>query len=313
MVGGHSFLRTLLQKRMGLFDFLFNKKNNIQPSVDKKILLNEAEKKVKAPSGNMVSAAFAQHWNLIEKTALPCISIKATPSEDLALEQSKFGHYPYMPNHFPYPVDEHGKYMYPLAQINCSELPPLHGYPPSGYLQFFISVSDDVYGMDFENNQSQKNFKVLYFEEAQITTYKADFSFLDEVMSTDYLPVFKPHALQFELSADYVGIGDVRYEEGNGFKIDSICNMYPGMAEDLESEAYIDFSPSGHKIGGYAMFTQEDPRIGESRIKDYIVLLQIDSDDQIMWGDCGVANFFIHPDDLVKKDFSKVAYNWDCS
>ena len=33
----------------------------------------------------------------------------------------------------------------------------------------------------------------------------------------------------------------------------------------------------------------------------------------IMWGDVGVANFFIRPEDLKNKDFSKVLYNWDCS
>ncbi|MDN5490601.1 MAG: DUF1963 domain-containing protein, partial [Acinetobacter sp.] len=33
---------------------------------------------------------------------------------------------------------------------------------------------------------------------------------------------------------------------------------------------------------------------------------------EIMWGDSGVGNFFIHPDDLEKRDFSKVVYNWDC-
>jgi uncharacterized protein YwqG len=32
-----------------------------------------------------------------------------------------------------------------------------------------------------------------------------------------------------------------------------------------------------------------------------------------MFGDVGVANFFITEEDLKKKDFSKVIYNWDCS
>ncbi len=57
-------------------------------------------------------------------------------------------------------------------------------------------------------------------------------------------------------------------------------------------------------------------RIQESitrNFKDYILLLQIVTDDNIMRGDCGVANFFIHPQDLAKKDFSKVMYNWNCS
>jgi len=31
-----------------------------------------------------------------------------------------------------------------------------------------------------------------------------------------------------------------------------------------------------------------------------------------MWGDAGVANFFINSADLINKDFSRVMYNWDC-
>jgi uncharacterized protein YwqG len=37
-----------------------------------------------------------------------------------------------------------------------------------------------------------------------------------------------------------------------------------------------------------------------------------DAENEIMWGDSGVGNFFIHPEDLKKRDFSKVFYNWDC-
>ena len=33
---------------------------------------------------------------------------------------------------------------------------------------------------------------------------------------------------------------------------------------------------------------------------------------EMLWGDVGVCNFFIHPHDLAKRDFSKVLYNWDC-
>ena len=87
---------------------------------------------------------------------------------------------------------------------------------------------------------------------------------------------------------------------------------YPAIAEELEDLSFESFPTNGHKIGGYAYFTQQDPRIGNDKFKDYILLLQIDTDDQIMWGDSGVANFFIHPADLARKDFSKVMYNWDC-
>jgi uncharacterized protein YwqG len=42
------------------------------------------------------------------------------------------------------------------------------------------------------------------------------------------------------------------------------------------------------------------------------LLLQIDSDHKdILWGDEGIANFFIHPEDLEDLEFSEVLYNWD--
>ncbi len=33
---------------------------------------------------------------------------------------------------------------------------------------------------------------------------------------------------------------------------------------------------------------------------------------EIMWGDAGVANFFIEEEDLKNKRFDRVMYNWDC-
>jgi uncharacterized protein YwqG len=70
---------------------------------------------------------------------------------------------------------------------------------------------------------------------------------------------------------------------------------------------------SGHKIGGYAWFTQHDPRDTKA-YKEYVLLLQVDSQlPHICWGDLGVGNFFIHPHDLERMDFSRVLYNWDCT
>ena len=40
--------------------------------------------------------------------------------------------------------------------------------------------------------------------------------------------------------------------------------------------------------------------------------MDTDDDAEIMWGDSGVANFFIQEKDLAAEDFSDVLYNWDC-
>src|SRR4051812_695940 len=88
--------------------------------------------------------------------------------------------------------------------------------------------------------------------------------------------------------------------------LEAIIDEYPAIKKDLETTIYSNFESNGHKIGGYAFFTQFDPRSYDNEFKDYILLLQIDSDDQIMWGDVGAGNLFIHPANLAKKDFSRV-------
>lgn len=296
---------------MGWFDFLKNNKkeevaqpaNNTNPMLDK----------VEIKPGITIARAFAKEWATIAQTKVSYVGIKATPVETMKLEQSKFGHYPKLPAGFAYPKDEAGNYLYPLAQINFSEVPALSGYPSSGLLQFYISVHDDVFGIDFEDNQSQKKFRVLYFEEHEVEDHQTDFSFLQEVMSMDSSPVYKPHALNFSVKDEYIGLGDAGYENNAGKVVQQIADKYPAIKEELEESLYDEFSNSGHKIGGYAFFTQEDPRLYDDIKQHYILLLQIDTDDEIMWGDSGVANFFIHPGDLAKKDFSKVIYNWDCT
>jgi uncharacterized protein YwqG len=293
---------------MGVFDFIFGKKGNTKEPQDQSDLLT----KVEVVPGLRIPKAFAGHWQSIEKDKISSISINADPKDGLALEQSKFGHYPCMPAGFDYPKDAEGRYMYPLAQINFAEVPQLAGYPDSGYLQFYISGFDDVYGLDFDNPQSQKNFRVLYFEESEVQNYKADFSFLDEVLESDMSPVHRPHALHFTKKDEYAGMGDARYENGSKANLLKIAEQYPAIKDELEESLYDSFQANGHKIGGYAYFTQTDPRGYNDKFRNYVLLFQIDSGDDIMWGDVGVANFFIHPDDLAKKDFSKVMYNWDC-
>jgi uncharacterized protein YwqG len=256
--------------------------------------------------------ALSSYRQEIEQTVCSFICIEATPAKDLTLQESKFGHYPLMPLHFEYPRDSQNEYMFPLAQINFNDLPSLAGYPSTGYLQFYISGFDEIYGIDFDNAKAQKNFRVLYFENEEVEQFKTDFSFLEKTMNADYLPLNSPHSLNFFIKEEYIGIGDAQYgkSENNIEKI--ISSKLPEIEDELMDEVYNNCQSNGHKIGGYAYFTQEDPRLYDENLKDYVLLFQMDTDEEIMWGDSGVGNFFIHMDDLANKDFSNVLYNWDC-
>ena len=87
---------------------------------------------------------------------------------------------------------------------------------------------------------------------------------------------------------------------------------YDALAAEPEGEK------TRHQLDGYPYFTQSDPR-GEKPEYDRMdtLLFQLDSDgrgreDLVLWGDCGVGGFFINREDLCRRDFSKVLYNWDC-
>lgn len=83
--------------------------------------------------------------------------------------------------------------------------------------------------------------------------------------------------------------------------------------EQIDEKFYKRFENWGHKLLGYPAFTQSDPRDYKVKYGKYdTLLLQIDSEDDILWGDCGVANFFINKDDLLNKNFDNILYNWDC-
>nr|WP_299908016.1 DUF1963 domain-containing protein [Sphingomonas bacterium] len=41
--------------------------------------------------------------------------------------------------------------------------------------------------------------------------------------------------------------------------------------------------------------------------------MRLTSDDYLLWGDVGEAVFLLPADDLRRRDWSRVAYSWDCS
>jgi uncharacterized protein YwqG len=285
---------------MKFFDF-FRKKKDAPAAQMPTVVL---------PNGKTVSKRVADYLPKLETLDLPCIRIEAVPADNLFQFDSKFGGHPYWPAHKAYPVDSFGNYMYLLAQLNFSQIPPLEGYPDKGLLQFYIAA-DDMYGLNPDNPTAPVNFRVVYFEDTTEVPQE-NFNFLDEQKRESDLPLTRQMQLSFKADTDYFSFSDVRLPEERLDKVmaDLTTEEYRQMEEAL-SEAFPD---NGHKIGGYAYFTQTDPREDNAGTEDWILLLQVDSQNSdICWGDYGVGNFFIHPDALRRKDFSKVLYNWDCT
>lgn len=262
-----------------------------------------------------VPRAFALHWNEIRQPKKTFISIEATQITQPVMGRSGFLVPPMLPVDFPYPLDWLKHPLYPLAQINLRDLPPLEGIPESGFLQFYISGADGMYGLDMENSLSQAGSRVLYFTEDEVKRHQTDFSFLEFNPENDLSPLYDPHEIHFTKHEEYPGGESMESKLFVEQYMKPIAKRYPTIEEELLFEIPFCINNDGHKIGGYPNFTQSDPRMYSGQpesVKEYILLFQMGGDKEIMWGDAGVGNFFIHPDDLAKKDFSKVLYNWDC-
>lgn len=246
-------------------------------------------------------------------TVRPFIKVLPQQASETTWWQSKIGGLPYLPKGVEFPTTLEGKELFFLAQINFAETTGLDPFPSQGILQFYID-DDEWFGADPIHPASGYNFRVLFFEkiEEEKKQLECDFTWLRGYGELPIEPEIS-YPLKFELQNEAVPLSDFHFVQllGEDFFV-----PYGERQWDI-MDAYSKLNNTGgHKLGGYAFFTQQDPRyrIGDTIGSEWELLFQLDSDPKItcMWGDMGVGNFFIKKEDLEQRNFSKVMYHWDC-
>ena len=267
---------------------------------------------------------------VITENQKECINIKTHINKNLTIFNSKFGGIPYLPKDFDVPCDSSSnqEQFALLAQINCTELPENNLYPKVGIVQFWIG-RDDLMGLE-------DDYKVVYFENIDNTITKEEvltkYKPLDPNNYDQYTPFDPTNAefgLTFEKGISTITVTDYRFEDTvinaihELYPDEEVSNLYCDLGADVHEYLYTSVKELNHAIGGYPNFTQYDPRGYNSEEGDQspydIMLLQVesewkkDNDVEIIWGDCGVGNFFISEENLKNRNFEDVLYNWDCS
>lgn len=255
-----------------------------------------------------------------------CINITIEENDSLSVTDSKFGGVPYISADADTPKDSNGNQLALLAQINCGDLPENEIYPKDGLLQFWISRNDD-FGLG-----NKENYRVKYIKDIENNVTKEDvlnkYTLLDEENSEEYSPFNKKNtsfALKFEKGTSTITSTDFLFEEialktiRELFPNENIEDLYDGLDRDVFDTLFKAFNGVDHAIGAYPTFTQWDPRNPDDKDAYGITLLQIESQwnndsnsNEIMWGDSGVANFFINKEKLEHLEFDDVLFNWDC-
>ena len=264
----------------------------------------------------------------------PAVRFALEPGEP-GIFESKTGGTPYLPRDMAWPLDDRGIGMGLLAQIDCAGLAGLPDFPTVGLLQFFIGL-DDVWGIDFDDQVTQKGFRILYHEtvDRSVTAEEVEAKRppMPEDEDPELLTPFGESPCRIVLKAPV--------EQGmNGFdpcfdpmftekwnrarpdlpikRVWDLYSLVPDRLRDYYATDQPGWEAPFHQLGGYPYFTQQDPRPGKYDDLD-VLLFQLDSDrgtgktDLVLWGDCGIANFFISREALKRRDFSRVCYNWDC-
>lgn len=272
---------------------------------------------------------------IVEQNTEPALRFALVRGGEPGIFESKVGGTPYLPRDMAWPLDSKGVGMELLAQVDCAGLEGLPDFPHRGLLQFFFGL-DDVFGMDFDDPTVQKGFRVLYHETvdptvtaAEVLAKKAEAP-KPEGDASYYTPLFGVYGIRFApAEVQRINSQDFRawdkflakWNELHGTDIKTQWDYYRATKISGEFPAPKEKAPY-HQMGGYPYFTQKDPRINAGELANLDVLLfQLDSEmlprkqgggDLVLWGDCGVCNFFISREALRRRDFSRVCYNWDC-
>lgn len=250
----------------------------------------------------------------IGATVLPVVGAAVIDGPPSGPSSCQLGGRPWWPRGLAFPCGKSGVPLYLLAQINFAELPSLSPFPTSGLLQVFIGAGD-LYGANLDDLTAPADFACVYHEDlaAAVDTRIAPKALAAGVHSPLEAP-FEPRALSFQIDQMVVDVSDYRFER-----------LLPDIAADETlTEAYAEWttgeaSVSAIRLGGYPTFTQDDPRRWRDhpnyrhykKIGDF-GLMTVDTTAGVMWGDAGAAQFLMHEQDLLKRDFSRVIYNWDC-
>ena len=252
-----------------------------------------------------------------------------------ALTDTKLGGIPYWPTDQPYPTTHKGGKLMLLAQLNLGDFAGCDRLPTGGLLQFYVDSEDDCSGMDFDDGTNQDGFRVIWHREVDASVTEDVVRAMEIPTSfdpwDDYLgnPLRGCYALDVTEAVGCTNPSSYDFDEvffaccakllGENFQAGR-DDWYDCLARPDSDRIFELFNQDGplHQVFGRPFFTQYDPRLYNTGLRDLdTLLLQVDSDgkggsDRMLWGDVGIGGFFINGEALRRGDFSRVLFNWDC-
>ena len=241
--------------------------------------------------------------------ARPALLLRPDPDGDASAAPTRLGGEVWFADGEEWPIGPDGERLEFIAHLDFSRLSPLPGFPGEGVARFFVG-RDDIWGVNFDV-PDRSNIAVLWHDGPQ-TGGRTE---LPVPWGEDENSPFESVSLRangLALRPEPVDDLPDYYSWQLQERLDREAGR-PGL-DEIEDRLFEinETKEFAHRIGGHPSFTQYDFRKRGQHDDLDIVLLGLTSDDAIMWGDVGEAAFYIRPADLAKRDFSRVAFYWDC-
>jgi len=248
--------------------------------------------------------------------AAPCITIQTELSSDksIPIGFSKFGGRPDVSADFDWPTWKEKPLSF-LAQINLSAFannPVSVALPSAGLLSFFYAADQFTWGFDPEDRGS---WGVYLFDQIDLQRRETPEALPDEVD-------FRPCDLSFGEGVTLPGCETPQIEElqltdeERDAYYDSCANESAGghhllgHPQEIQGAMQLEcqLASNGINVGSSEGYGDPRARELEGGASDWLLLLQIDSDDnpEWMWGDVGMLYFWITKSDLKLRRFENV-------
>jgi len=198
-----------------------------------------------------------------------------------------------------------------LAQLNLSETPnPTRLLPETGWLCFFFDTAQQPWGFDPRHRGSAR---VIYFDTDPALLQRIDAPADAEVIpSTEILSELaatlprRAHPLGLKLGEpESDAYYDLAEERLAGKKPHHRLLGWPMQIQgDMDRECQL--VTHGIHCGSSEGYRSAEARRLEDGVKDWLMLLQLDTDEEgpgWMWGDAGCLYFWIRKQDLAERRF----------
>ncbi len=231
----------------------------------------------------------------------------AVPDDSVPLGASKLGGFPDLPASLAWPKWKTGELSF-VVQVNLAELPENDMLPRSGLLSFFYDREQSAWGFD---PQHKEGFRLWYFPEtSRLIRVRAP--------KGSSFPCARLSFEPFLSLPDPSVVGDLVLDLENDEIYNEFLEKYHGdeprhqvlgwprvIQNQMELECQL--ASNGLYVGNASGY--QDPRRKELEpgAPDWILLLQIDSDDktEMMWGDIGTLYVWIRYPDFKQRNFDK--------